>query len=84
MYSIRKQKGMTAVGWVLEFMLIAIATLVVLTSFTLDGRKLRWVSSLGCSMWVIWGLMKEEPSVWVMNLIIILIHLYKLLSIERR
>ena len=36
-----------------------VATLVVLTSFTLDGRKLRWVSSLGCSMWVIWGLMKE-------------------------
>lgn len=30
MYSIRKQKGMTAIGWVLVFLLIAIATLVVL------------------------------------------------------
>ena len=30
MYSIHKQKGMTAIGWVLVFMLIAIATLFTL------------------------------------------------------
>lgn len=30
MYSINKQKGMTAIGWVLVFLLIAIATLVTL------------------------------------------------------
>jgi len=60
------------------------ATLVVLTSFTLDGKWLRWVSSIGCGLWMVWGLIVGEPSVWVMNLIIIGIHLYKLLSIERR
>lgn len=30
MYSIHKQKGMTAIGWVLVFLLIAIVTLVTL------------------------------------------------------
>ena len=61
-----------------------VATCVVLLSFTLDGKWLRWVSSFGCGLWMVWGLIVGEPSVWVMNLIIILIHLYKLLSIETR
>jgi hypothetical protein len=63
---------MEVLGWA--------ATLVVLISFTLDGNKLRWMSSLGCSLWMIWGLLKGEPSVWAMNAIIIGIHLWKLRS----
>ena len=63
---------MEVLGWV--------ATLVVLISFTLDGNRLRWMSSLGCFLWMIWGLLKGEPSVWVMNCIIIGIHGWKLKS----
>ena len=30
MYSIRKQRGMTAVGWAFVFLMIAVVTLIVL------------------------------------------------------
>lgn len=60
-----------------------LATLVVLISFTLDGKKLRWVNFIGAGLWLIWGIGVEELAVVVLNCVIMAIHLYKL-SIEKR
>jgi hypothetical protein len=63
-----------------------LATLVVLISFTLDGKKLRWVNAIGAGLWLLWGILVGEHAVIFLNGVIIGIHAWKLiqLSIEKR
>lgn len=61
MYSIRKQRGMTAVGWVFVFLMIAVVTLIVLKLLPLylDGFS---VSSTVASLEQEHNLGKKSPS----------------------
>ena len=54
------------------------ATLVVLLSFLYDGRKMRFINSIGALLWLVWGGLMNQPPVWILNGIIVLIHIYKL------
>lgn len=54
------------------------ATLVVLLSFLYDGRKMRFINSIGALLWFIWGGLMNQPPVMILNGIIVLIHIYKL------
>ena len=54
------------------------ATIVVLISFLFDGDKMRFTNSIGCLLWVMWGFLLHQPPVWILNAIIVLIHIYKL------
>jgi hypothetical protein len=66
---------MELLGW--------IATLVVLVSFLFDGVSMRIINGVGALLWMGWGIGMEQGSVIVLNTVIVLIHIGKLLSIER-
>lgn len=59
---------------------------ITLSSFLFEGKLLRYLNGLGAGGWMIWGILKEEPSVWILNLLIMGIHGWMLikLSIETR
>ena len=57
------------------------ATLIVLLSFLFDGKKLRWVNTIGAGLWCLWGVIVGEAAVIFLNVCIVGIHAYKL-SIE--
>jgi uncharacterized membrane protein len=63
-------------GWV--------STIVTLSSFVFDGVRMRVVNSLGCMGWSIWGYFMGEVSVVSLNVIIILVHLFKIIREQRR
>ena len=54
------------------------ATIVVLISFLYEGRRMRFLNSIGALMWMVWGFLLSQPPVWVLNGIIVLIHIFKL------
>ena len=58
------------------------ATLVVLISFLYEGRRMRFLNSIGALMWMVWGFLLSQPPVWVLNGIILLIHGFKLRAKE--
>jgi len=66
---------MELLGWV--------ATVVVLVSFLFDGVSMRIINGVGALLWMGWGIGMEQGSVIVLNTVIVLIHIGKLLSIER-
>ena len=56
-----------------------VSMLVVLYSMTMkDFRKLRIVNSIACSMFVIYGIFLSAYPIIVMNLLVIVINLYRL------
>lgn len=56
-----------------------IATLVVLVSFLLNNeRDIRIVNSIGASLFVIYGILIIAPSVYILNSVLVLIHITKL------
>lgn len=67
---------MELLGW--------IATAVVLVSFLFDGVSMRIINGVGALLWMGWGIGMEQSSVIFLNAVIVLIHVGKLLSIERR
>lgn len=60
------------VGW--------LATLLILYSFFLDGRKMRVWNSIGAGIWVLYGLGTDSLSIIFLNGCVIGIHVWKLLS----
>jgi len=54
------------------------ATLVVLLSFLYEGGKMRFLNSIGALLWMVWGFLLHQPPVWLLNGVIVLIHIYKL------
>ena len=60
------------------------ATLVVLLSFLWEGRRMRVINSIGALLWLTWGMILQQPPVWILNGIIVLIHLYKIIREQRK
>lgn len=58
-----------------------IATIIVLISFLMKGEnKIRVVNIIGAICFVIYGLSIKAFSVWLLNGILVLIHIYKLIN----
>lgn len=66
---------MELLGW--------IATVIILISFLFEGISMRIINGVGALLWMVWGIGVEQGSVVFLNSIIVLIHVGKLLSIER-
>lgn len=58
-----------------------IASIFVLVSFIpKEIRLIRCINIIGCIIWVIYGLLIEALSVWVMNFLVMIIHLFHLIK----
>ncbi len=56
-----------------------ISMIVVLVSMTMDNiKKLRIVNSIACAMFVIYGIALGATPIVVMNILVIVINLYRL------
>lgn len=54
-----------------------IATLFVLASFTLKGElKIRFVNSFGAMLFVIYGVLMQAWSIWILNIALLVVHIY--------
>lgn len=61
-----------------------IATLFVLASFLTSGEKnIRIINIVGALIFVAYGLMIGAVSVWLLNGILFIIHIYKLIKLSR-
>lgn len=59
------------------------ASLIVLISFLLKGEeKIRIVNLVGAILFVIYGLLIHAFSVWFLNSVLVLVHLYKLIKFK--
>ena len=64
------------IGWV--------ATAFILLSFLYDGNKLRYINIVGASLWFVYGLIGLSYSIMFLNLCVVLIHIYKLIKINKQ
>lgn len=56
-----------------------LASIIVLISFIVKGEKnIRLINIIGAFVFVIYGLLINAFSVWFLNSMLILIHLYKI------
>lgn len=56
-----------------------LASIIVLISFIAKGEnKIRIINIIGALMFVVYGLLINAFSIWFLNGILILIHLYKI------
>jgi hypothetical protein len=56
-----------------------VATLFILAAFSLNDKKLiRLVDSMGAVLFVIYGILINSLSVWLLNICLIIINLYKI------
>lgn len=60
-----------------------LASVLVMLSYTLDGKKLRIVNIVGSILFIIYGIMLGGISVIILNSITIPIHLYYILKEEK-
>jgi len=61
-----------------------IASLFVFASFVpKDVRWIRLINIVGCVVWVVYGILKNSPSVWVMNALVMVLHLYHLIKTRK-
>ena len=59
------------------------ASVIVLISFLLKGEeKIRIVNLIGAILFVIYGLLIHAFSVWFLNSVLVLVHLYKLIKFK--
>ena len=62
-----------------------VATLVILASFIVSGeRKIRIINILGALLFVVYGYKLHAPSVYILNGVLCIVHIYKLLKESRR
>lgn len=60
-----------------------LAMLFILVSFCFNKEKdIRVINILGASLFIYYGILKNNISVYLLNIILVLIHLYKLYLIE--
>lgn len=58
-----------------------IASIIVLLSFLMKGeRRIRLINILGALVFVIYGVLIGAFSVWFLNSILVVIHIYKLIK----
>jgi hypothetical protein len=62
-------------GWVASFL--------ILLSFLYSGIKLRWINGMGAILWTIWGVLKGEGSVIVLNVMVVLIQAIKIYQLSK-
>ena len=62
-------------GWVASFL--------ILLSFLYSDIKLRWINGMGAILWTIWGVLKGEGSVIVLNVMVVLIQAIKIYQLSR-
>ena len=56
-----------------------VATLFILAAFSLNDKKLiRLVDSIGALLFVIYGILINSLSIWLLNICLIIINLYKI------
>lgn len=56
-----------------------VATLFVLVSFTANSEKrIRQINIVGAILFVIYGLLIAAPSVYILNGVLFVVHIYKL------
>lgn len=61
-----------------------LATTLVLISFLFTGEKqIRVINIIGAAIFVVYGLILQALSVWLMNGILIIVHLYKLYKLNK-
>jgi hypothetical protein len=63
------------IGW--------IATVIILVSFLYSGVKLRIINFFGALTWVFWGMMMGTWNVIILNVLIMVIHSYKLYKMRK-
>lgn len=63
------------IGW--------IATIIILVSFLYSGVKLRIINFFGALTWVFWGAMMGTWNVIILNVLIMIIHSYKLYKMRK-
>lgn len=62
-----------------------IASIIVLLSFLMKGEvKIRIVNIIGAIIFVIYGILINAFSVWFLNGALCIVHLYKLLKLNRK
>lgn len=62
-----------------------IATLFVLTSFLMTGEKnIRVINIVGALIFVVYGVLIEALSVWLLNGVLFFIHIYKLYKLNQQ
>jgi hypothetical protein len=65
---------MEILGWV--------ATIVIIVSFLIDDMLwLRLMNLIGASLWFIYAIITNQPSILVLNLVIIGIQLWKIIGL---
>ena len=58
-----------------------IASIIILISFlTQDIKKIRIINIIGCILFVIYGILIDAFSVWFLNGMLCLVHVWKLLK----
>ena len=58
-----------------------IASVFVLISFIpKDIRLIRCINIVGCIVWIIYGILIGALSVWLMNLLVMIVHIYHLIE----
>jgi uncharacterized Tic20 family protein len=63
------------IGW--------IATVIILVSFLFSGKKLRIINFIGAFTWVFWGIMMQTWNVIILNILIMVIHSYKIYKMRK-
>ena len=58
-----------------------IASIFVLISFIpKDIKLIRCINIVGCIVWIIYGILIGALSVWLMNLLVMIVHVYHLIK----
>lgn len=61
-----------------------IATLLVLASFVVTGEaRIRMINIFGAVVFVIYGLLINALSVWLLNGVLVFVHIYKLVKYHK-
>ena len=58
-----------------------VASIFVLISFIPKNvKQIRIINIIGCTIWIAYGLITGALSVWIMNLLVMFVHIFHLLK----
>lgn len=61
------------------------ASCLVLISFLLKGeKKIRFVNSIGCIVFIIYGILINALSVWLLNIITLIVQIVKVIQLSKQ
>lgn len=61
------------------------ASCLVLLSFLLKGeKKIRLVNSIGCIVFIIYGILINALSVWLLNIITLIVQIVKVIQLSKQ